>query len=114
MGNFALKLWVWTKITVFVLLIIFALVFIYENKDREVVVWLWGDRHWTVLPVLFFSCLFSVVGTLLVRTTFRTIRQIQDLKARTHAEQMAKDLADMKAKAARLQTKPSEDVAEET
>jgi hypothetical protein len=52
------------------------------------------------------SFLAGVVGTLLVRTTFATIRQVNELKERQRAQRLDRAVADMQAKAAMLRSKP--------
>ena len=49
--------------------------------------------------------LAGIVGVILVRTTYRTLRQVRDLKDRTRAQRIDRDMADIRAKAAMLQTK---------
>lgn len=102
-----LKIKIWTKIVVFVVLLIAVLVFIVQNINKPVTIWLWNDIQTTLLKVLFFTVLVSVVFTILIGTTRRTIRQIRELRARNRSRKLEEDLADMKAKAAMLQTRPS-------
>jgi hypothetical protein len=106
MQNMWLKVKVWTKLTIFAILSIAALVFVIQNVNKPVTVWLWNDYQTTLLKVLFFTALFSVIFTVLVGTAFRTLRQVRELRARNRAAKLEADLADMKAKAAMLQTKP--------
>lgn len=106
MGNLWLKIKVGTKIAVFAILTIAALVFVVQNVNKPVTVWLWNDYPTTLLKVLFFTALISVIFTLLLSTTLRTVRQIREIRARSQAEQLAAEVADMKAKAAMLQTRP--------
>jgi hypothetical protein len=71
--------------------------------------WYWFGREPETSPLLlvFFSFLAGVIGTILVRTTFTTIRQIRDLRSRNRLERLEREHADMKAKAAMLQTRTS-------
>lgn len=101
-----LKIKIWTKIVIFVLLLIAVLVFIVQNINKPVTIWLWHDIQTTLLKVLFVTVLVSVVFTILIGTTRRTIRQIRELRSRNRSLKMEQDLADMKAKAAMLQTSP--------
>lgn len=102
-----LKIKIWTKIVIFVLLLIAVLVFIFQNINKPVTVWLWNDIQTTLLKVLFVTVLVSVVFTILIGTTRRTIRQIRELRSRNRSLKLEQDLADMKAKASMLQTRPA-------
>jgi len=106
MGNLWLKIKIWTKVTVFVLLTLAALVFLIQNVNKPVTLWLWNDIETTLLKVLLCTALISVIFTILLGTTFRTIRQIRELRARNRSVALEREVADMKAKAAMLKTKP--------
>ena len=106
MGNLWLKIKIWTKVTVFVLLTLAALVFLIQNVNKPVTLWLWNDIETTLLKVLLCTALISVIFTILLSTTFRTIRQIRELRARNRSVALEREVADMKAKAAMLKTKP--------
>jgi len=106
MGNLWLKIKVGTKIALFALLSLAVLIFVVENVNKPVTIWLWNDISTTLLRVLFVTALVSVVFTILIGTAFRTARQIKELRARNRSFKLEQDLADMKAKAAMLQTKP--------
>jgi hypothetical protein len=116
MGTLWLKIKVWTKIALFSLLVIYALCFVFNNVNKPMTVWLWFGKEpqTSLLPVIFFSFVIGVVGTLLVRTTIKTIRQIRDIRDRGRTERMAREMAEMKSKAERLQTKPSSAIPEAT
>lgn len=107
MGNLWLKFRIWTKVAAFAFLVIYALVFIFINYSRKATVWLWfgTEPEAPVLLVVFLTFLFGVVATILVRTTLRTVAQIKDLRARNRTEKMERQVAQMQAKAGRLQTK---------
>src|SRR5437868_3768870 len=107
MGNVWLKIKVWTKITIFALLSIAILVFLFQNVNKPVTVWFWNDIPTTLLKVLIFTALFSVILTLLVGTTFKTVRQFKEMRHRSRTEKLESDIAEMRQKAAMLQTKPA-------
>jgi hypothetical protein len=111
MGNLWLKIKVWTKITVFVLALIYILLFVMENADKPVTIWVWfgdGNNINTTLLRLAPSLLaVGVVGTLLTRTALKTIGQFREMQKKNRTAQMGSDLASIKARAAMLQTKPS-------
>ena len=106
MGNLWLKIKVGFKIGIFVLLTIATLVFVIQNINKPVTIWLWNDYPTTLLKVLFFTVLVSVIFTILIGTGFRTLRQIRELRARSRADQLEQEIKDMKEKAAMLQTRP--------
>src|SRR5687768_5838704 len=101
MGNLWLKIKVWTKVLLFVLLVTYAVLFIMRNSERKAYPWFWFDRpaetsETTVLRLVLFAFLTGVVGTLLVRTTFVTLRQMREVRQRSRAGRMERELADMK------------------
>jgi len=113
MGNVWLKIKIWTKIIVFSLVAIYVGIFIFNNANKELTIWVWFTReevHTTALELILSVLLAGVVGTLLVRMAFRAIKQIRELKKRKASAQLHKDVAEMKAKAAMLQTKPETSV----
>ncbi|MDP9175004.1 MAG: hypothetical protein M3O30_14250 [Planctomycetota bacterium] len=107
MGNLWLKIKIWSKIGSLSLLVIYLLIFIFENANKPISVWIWfgHEPSSTVLRLILSMLLAGIVGTVLVRTAFTTIRQVRDLQHRTRSAQMAKDVADLRTKAAMLQTK---------
>ena len=116
MGNLWLKIRVWTKVGVFAFLLLYAIVFVSINYSRTAQVWLWFGHEPTapVLVLLFVTFLFGVIGTILVRTTLRTISQIKDLRSRTRTDKMERQMAAMQAKAGRLQTRADAPATEAT
>ena len=48
-----------------------------------------------------------VIFTIMLGTTFRTVRQVKEIRARNRAEKLEREVADMKMKASMLQTKMS-------
>src|SRR5690349_15378902 len=112
MSNVWLKMKVWTKIGIFFLLAVYALFFIWFNSSNAAKFW-WWFGHDDPMPVLWltvFAFLTGVIGTILLRTTFKTIRQFREMRNRSASEQLAKEVAEMKAKEARaaaMRTKPA-------
>ncbi len=109
MGNFWLKLKIWTKIVLFTAMVIYVLMFFYENHSLGAQVWVYPTKtlQSTVLFVASFSFLAGVLGTILVRTTARTIRQVRELKDRTRSSKLERAVQDMQTKAAMLRAKPA-------
>src|SRR5688500_11792479 len=103
-----LKIKVWTKVTLFALLFLYALAFIIAISEKEATFWYWYNRE-PELPVLILVlCAFltGVVGTVLLGTTFRTLRQVREMQARSRAERLEREVNAMRNKAAMLRTKP--------
>ena len=105
MGSVWLKIKVGTKIAIFALLTIATLVFVVQNINRPVKVWLWNEYDTTVLKLLFFTVLVSVIFTVLIATGFRTVRQIREIRARSRSQRLEDEIRDMKEKASMLQTR---------
>jgi uncharacterized integral membrane protein len=102
-----LKIKVWTKIVLFALLLIYGLIFIFVNSDKTVEFWYWPGRQ-PMMPalVLVLSAFATgVIGTILVRTTFKTLRQFRELQSRGRSERLEREVSDMKTKAAMLRTR---------
>ncbi len=107
MSSLWLKIWIWTKIAVFSLLTIYLLLFLYNNSDRTTHVWFWFRRDPEILTLLLAVVAFltGVLGTILVRTTFKTLRQIRDVRERSRSERLEREVTDMRTKAAMLKTR---------
>lgn len=109
MGNLWLKIKIWAKVLLLVAVLVYVIVFTYMNAKEPVKLWYWYNHQpqTTVLLLAVFAFLAGVVGTLLVRTTYSTIRQINELKDRQRTNRLDRTLADMQAKAAMLRSKPA-------
>jgi uncharacterized integral membrane protein len=106
-GTLWLKIKVWTKVTIAVALFIYAVVFVYQNSARPVQPWFWFGREpqTSVLILVLCAFLLGVVGTILFRTTFKTLRQLRNLAERTRAERLEREMAEMRTKAAMLRSR---------
>jgi uncharacterized integral membrane protein len=102
-----LKIKVWTKIVLFALLALYALVFLVKNSGREVQFWYWYNRdpQLPVLTLVLATFVVGVIGTILIRTTFKTIRQVRELQTRGRSERLQREVDEMKMKAATLRTR---------
>jgi hypothetical protein len=60
-----------------------------------------------MLYLVFFAFLIGGLVAILAATTFRTVRQVKELRARNRSGRLEREVADMRAKAAMLQTKPT-------
>jgi uncharacterized membrane protein YraQ (UPF0718 family) len=103
------KIKLWTKITIFSAATIYLLLLILNNKDQTATIWIWFGNAPTVslLKLIPSLLLAGVIGTLLVRMAYGTIRQLRQYQKHANDVQMRKDLEDLKAKAGMLQTKPT-------
>jgi uncharacterized integral membrane protein len=108
MQNLWLKIKIWTKITVFTALFIYVILFLANNANKNLTVWYWINEEYptTVVRLILITLLAGVAGTLLVGTVTRTLRQIRELRTRSHMAQMQQDVAHLKSRAGMLQTKP--------
>jgi len=102
-----LKVKIWTKTIVVGALVLYALLFILQNSGQAVKFWYWFGREYetSMLVLILITFLAGVVGTLLVRTTISTLRQIREARARSRTDRLEREVADMKTKAAMLKTK---------
>ena len=109
MGNLWLKIKVWTKVLIFFALLLYGVLFIYQNSSRPVKPWFWFGRETETSVLILGLCalLTGVVGTILTRTTFKTVRQIRELQTRSRSDRLAREVEEMKAKAAKLRARPT-------
>src|SRR5436853_2595631 len=110
MSNVWLKFKIWFKLVVFGLVAFYILLFLFKNYDTQVKLWLWfgdnGTYTSSILALVFGVFVLSVIGTLLTSTIWRTVRQIREASSRSRAQKLERAIAEMNAKAARLQTRP--------
>jgi uncharacterized integral membrane protein len=108
-----LKIKVWTKVVLFALLLLYVLIFIYMNGDKTASFWYWPKREpvWPVLFLVLGAFFTGVMVTILLRTTFTTIRQVRELQSRNRAGKLQREVAEMKTKAAMLRTRETAESA---
>jgi hypothetical protein len=110
MTNAFLKVKVWSKVILFGLVLVYITIFIVQNSENKATLWVWPGRdrplETSVLKLVLVAFLLGVVGTLLVRTSFRTLRQIREVRDRSRSERMERELTDMKTKAGMLRSRP--------
>lgn len=110
MGNMWLKIKIWTKGILVGLLVLYVLAFMLKNTGQPAVkLWFWFNTQLTISPLLLVvtTFLIGIVFTILARTTFTTIRQVRELRQRSRTDKLEREVADMKTKAAMLQTRPA-------
>jgi uncharacterized integral membrane protein len=110
MNQIWLNIKAWTKGIVFSIILIYAILFIYNNSGKDVDFWWWFNHlHHTSVFLLVAGAFFAgILFTIILSTTLKTLRQIRDLRSRSRQDKLERNLADMTAKAAMLQTRPAE------
>lgn len=106
MTNLWLKVRIWTKVVLFTFVAFYIICFIIGNRKETANVWVFFGstlEKQPLLEVIAITLGIGIVGTLLAGLVRGTIRQMREVRAKTKAEQLQKDVADMKAKAAKLQ-----------
>src|SRR5688572_19428286 len=108
MGNMWLKIKVWTKLVVFVALLIYLIIFVAKNSARQVTPWFWfrTEPTTTVLILVLTAFVAGVLCAVLFRTTLATLRQVRELRDRNRNARVEREVADMRSKAAMVQTHP--------
>jgi lysylphosphatidylglycerol synthetase-like protein (DUF2156 family) len=109
MNEIWLSIKAWTQRIVISALVIYAGFFVYKNSSDSVKFWFWFDHEHTTTVFLLAAGAFAagMIFAVLISTALKTLRQIRDLRSRSRQEKLERDLIDMKAKAAMLQTKPA-------
>jgi lysylphosphatidylglycerol synthetase-like protein (DUF2156 family) len=110
MNELWLSIKVWTQRILLALLAIYAIFFVLKNSGDPVNFWFWFKHEPAKTTVFILSAIAFVAGMvvmLLLSTAIRTVKQVKELRSRGRQEKMERELADMKAKAAMLQTKPA-------
>jgi uncharacterized integral membrane protein len=106
MNDLWLKIKIWTKAILFLIVIVYAAFFAVANREA-VTLWVWFRTEYRIpmTLVVLIALLMGVLGTILFRAVFRTLRQMRDLKERKRSDRLEREVADMKAKAAMLHTR---------
>jgi hypothetical protein len=106
MGNLWLKIKIWTKSILLGALLIYAIIFFLENSGQPVEFWYWYNQKHpsSMLVMMLLAFAAGVISTILVKTTLTTLRQIRELRNRNRIDRLERAQAEMKVKAARLQT----------
>lgn len=101
------KIKFWTKVTISSIVSIYLLIFIIKNMGPEVEFWYWYNRTIKASMLFLTACAFlaGVIMTILTRMMYRTARQFTQMRNASRTEKLEREVADMKAKAAMLQTK---------
>ena len=105
MKGYFLKAWLWIKSIVLGAVVLYILLFVFNNNNKPVRVWWWfgPQTEVSLLSLIFTVLAMGVLVTLLVRTVATTVRQIQETRTRTRTMRLEKEVAEMRAKAEMLQ-----------
>ena len=108
MQNLWLKVKIWTKVGIAGVIGLYVLIFVLKNGGRQAKFWYWIERDYetSLLSLVFIAFLIGGLVAILATTTFRTIRQVRELRARNRAAKAEAALRDQEVKAAMLKTKP--------
>ena len=109
--NLWMRIKVWAKVILFSLVAVYLFMFVFENTGtgKDIAIWIWFNRT-PIAPVLIWlplAFLFGVITTLLFRTVWRTLRQLQDIRRR----QMEKEAAAIVTRAAKLRVREEQTAA---
>ncbi len=109
MANLWLKIKVWTKIIVFSAIALYVLLFLYSNSGKPVKVWLFfnNELERSTLWLAMTAFAAGAVATLVTQTLLSTMRQLREMRQQKQDQLLHKNVANMHAKAAMLQTKPA-------
>jgi uncharacterized integral membrane protein len=107
MNDTWLKIKFWTKVTITAIVTLYIAVFIAKNSERSAQFWYWFYKDYQIPILVLAACSFlaGALSVILIRTTYRTVRQLRELRTHSRTEKLEREMADMKAKAAMLQTR---------
>jgi lysylphosphatidylglycerol synthetase-like protein (DUF2156 family) len=113
MQTFWQKVWMWTKVSSTAVVMLYVVLFVYNNSGKPVTFWWWFGHSPETSVFILSLCAFliGVVCMILARALWKTVRQFRQMNSRSKADRIEREVADMKAKAAMLQTRPDVDPA---
>ena len=109
MSDLWIKVKFWFKTTLITVIVVYVLMFIFRNIDKQVEFWWFPFKETLKTSVLYLTAGTFGIGILtviMVKTTFTTIKQFRLLKA----AKAQREAAELQAKAARLQTRGTSNV----
>jgi hypothetical protein len=103
-----LKIKVWAKVLVIFALLIYGVIFIWKNSAKTIQPWFWFNREPQTSVLILVLCAFltGVVGTVLFRTTVKTLRQVKEIREKGRSQRLEREVEEMKMKAAMLRSRP--------
>ena len=109
MNDLWLTIKAWIKGLIFAAIVLYSILFIYNNSGEPVQFWWWFKR--THPTSVFFlasgAFLVGMVFTVILQTSWKTWRQINEIRVRSRTGKLERSMAEVKAKAAMLQTRPA-------
>ncbi|MGE5610638.1 MAG: DUF4190 domain-containing protein [Bacillota bacterium] len=118
MADLWLKIKLWTKVGLLGLVFLFLVILLNRNWNVEVSPYLdLVFRKYekpSFLRVALIISVLSIFGWWLIITGFRTLRQFRQARERGRTERLEREVAEMKAKAAKLQTRAETPPPEQT
>lgn len=102
-----LRVWIWTKIILLGLVLLYTIIFVFANSDEQINVWLFPGTEPTVnvLIALLGAFILGSLLTILVRLVLNTLRQMRTASARDRTDRLEREIAEMRTKAATLRTR---------
>lgn len=111
MADFWLKLKIWSKVIAVTLAVVYVTFFAINNSEKPATLWFFfgagREVSTSVLKLVLVAFASGIVVTILLRTTYRTIAQIRELKERQATEKREKEFVELKERAGMLKTKES-------
>lgn len=110
MGELWLKIKIWSKGIVIWAILIYVLLFVLNNSGQPVKFWYWFRREYETSMLVLILAIFlaGVLATIIVRAAVKTVRQVRDLRQRSRLAKLEREQAQIRAKAAMLQTRTSQ------
>ena len=103
--NLWMQIKVWTKVILLSTVAVYLLLFLFENtgSDKNITLWVWFGKTPTgpILVRLPLAFLAGVITTLLFKTIWKTVRQLQAIRRR----RMEKEAAAIVTRAAKLRVR---------
>lgn len=109
--NLWTKIRIWSKVALLSAVALYLIIFVFMNtgSDKQISVWVWFGKapNAPILVYLPAAFLMGVVTTLLTRTIWRTVRQLQEMKRK----RMEKEATAIITRAAKLRVREQQQEA---
>lgn len=95
-----LKVWVWMKVALFALIVIYIFYFVIMNYEEMASITYFPGRTFrsSVLLLVLLTFLLGGLTTLLVRTILSTMRQIRGVRDRAKTDRLEREVAEMRTR----------------
>ena len=101
-----LKIRIWAKIILLAILVVYTLLFLFLNSDQTDLWLFFGTTIRTnVIVALLGAFLLGALTTIAVRMVLKTVQQMRLSRDRGRTDRLEREIADMRTKSARLQTR---------